>query len=140
LNSLIDTNVISEYMSPRPDPAVIGFLRLLEFRSAFLSVITVSEIRFGVDRLPNGMRRRNLEHWLTWDLTLDFGDRILLVHDAVAHAAGSLRAKALAAGRPMGVMDAFIAATAQVHGLRLVTRNVRDFEAWGGPVHNPWAA
>jgi predicted nucleic acid-binding protein len=140
LNSLIDTNVISEYVSARPDAAVIGFLRSLEFRSTFLSVITVSEIRFGVDRLPNGARRRNLEHWLTWDLTLDFGDRILLIDEAVAHVAGSLRAKALAARRPMGVMDAFIAATAQVHGLTLVTRNFRDFEAWGGPVHNPWSA
>ena len=140
MNSLIDTNVISEYMSARPDPAVIGFLRSLDFRSAFLSVITVSEIRFGVDRLPKGMRRRNLEHWLTWDLPLDFGDRVLLVHDGVAHAAGSLRARVLAAGRPMGVMDAFIAATAEVHGLTLVTRNVKDFEAWGGPVHSPWSS
>ncbi len=102
--------------------------------------MTLSEIRFGVDRLPKGLRRRQLDHWLTWDLPLDFQDRILLVSDPIAQAAGALRAKAMAAGRPMGVMDAFIAATAQVHGLTLVTRNTRDFEVWAGPLLNPWSA
>jgi predicted nucleic acid-binding protein len=140
LGSLIDTNVISEYRNPHPDAGVIGFLRGLDFRTAYLSVVTLSEIRFGVDRLPKGLRRRQLDHWLTWDLPLDFQDRILLVSDPIAQAAGALRAKAMAAGRPMGAMDAFIAATAEVHGLTLVSRNTRDFEVWAGPLLNPWSA
>jgi predicted nucleic acid-binding protein len=140
LGSLIDTDVISEYRKPDPDAGVIGFLRGLDFRTAYLSVVTLCEIRFGVDRLPNGLRRAQLDHWLTWDLPLDFQDRILLVSDPIAQAAGSLGAEATAAGRPMGVLDAFIAATAQVHGLTLVTRNTRDFEVWAGPVPDPWSA
>jgi predicted nucleic acid-binding protein len=140
LDSLIDTNVISEYRNPNPDSGVIEFLRKLDFRSAYLSVVTLSEIRFGVERLSRGLRRQQLDHWLTWDLPLDFQERILSVSNPVAQAAGSLRARAMGIGRPMGVMDAFIAATAEIHGLTLVTRNTRDFEVWAGPVLNPWGA
>jgi len=137
-NSLLDTNVLSEYRRPKPNPGVIDFLRDLEFGSTYLSVVTISEIRFGIERLPRGARREELDHWLSWDLPLDFRDRILLISDAVADIAGLFRANAMAAGRPLGIMDAFLAATAEVHGLTLVTRNTKDFETWDGPVVNPW--
>ncbi|MHB8529239.1 MAG: PIN domain-containing protein [Caulobacteraceae bacterium] len=139
-NSLLDTNVLSEYRQPRPGAGVIAFLRQLDSRSVFLSVVTLSEIRFGIERLPAGVRRRQLDHWLNWDLPLDFRDRILVISDPVADAAGRIRARAMSAARPMGVMDAFIAATAEFHGLTLVTRNIRDFEVWGGPLLSPWSA
>ncbi len=139
MNSLIDTNVVSEYRRSAPNPGVIDFLRKLEFGQAHLSVVTLSEIRFGVERLPRGARREQLDHWLSWELPLEFGDRVLLVSQAVANVAGEVRARAMRAGRAMGVMDAFIAATAQVHDLTLVTRNVKDFEVWGGSVVNPWS-
>ena len=138
MNSLLDTNVLSEYRKLNADAGVIRFLRELEFRTSYLSVVTLSEIRFGAERLPPGKRRQDLEHWLEWDVTLDFRDRIIGVHEGVAQTAGRIRAKAFKVGRPMGVMDAFIAATAEVHSLTVVTRNVRDFEVWGGPVFNPW--
>ncbi len=138
MNSLLDTNVISEYQARNPDPGVIRFLRTLEFRDTYLSVVTLSEIRYGIERGPAGARREQLEHWLDWELPLEFDDRILGIHQSVALAAGEIRAKAANAGRPMGVMDAFLAATAQSHSLTLVTRNVKDFEVWGGPVFNPW--
>lgn len=138
MNSLLDTNVLSEYRKPISNAGVIQFLRELEFRSAYLSVVTLSEIRFGAERLPPGKRRQDLEHWLEWDVTLDFRDRIIGIHESVALNAGRIRASAFKAIRPMGVMDAFIAATAEVHGLTVVTRNVRDFEVWSGPVFNPW--
>ena len=137
-NSLLDTNVLSEYRKPDANAGVLDFLRRAEFRSCYLSVITLCEIRFGVERLARGRRRQELDHWLSWDLPLDFGDRILNVYDAIADVAGRILARAMRAGRPMGVMDAFLAATAQVHGLTLVTRNTKDFETWGGPVFNPW--
>ena len=138
MNSLLDTNVISEYKRPNPNPGVIRFLRTLEFSTTYLSVITLSEIRYGIDRGPGGARREQLDHWLEWELPLDFRDRIIGVHQAVALVAGEVRARAVNAGRQMSVMDAYLAATAQVHSLTLVTRNVKDFEIWGGPVFNPW--
>lgn len=139
-NSLLDTNVLSEYRRPNADPGLIDFLRRLEFRSAYLSVVTLSEIRFGIERLPRGNRRRDLDHWLSWDLPLDFRDRILAISDPIADRAGCIRAKCMTAGRPMGIMDAFLAATSDIHGLTLVTRNLKDFEIWGGPTANPWSA
>ena len=138
MNSLLDTNVLSEYRKPDANPGVIRFLRGLDFHTTYLSVVTLSEIRFGAERMPAGRRRQDIEHWLEWDLPLDFSDRIFGIHTDVAQVAGQVRAKAFNAGRPMGVMDAFIAATADIHGLTVVTRNVRDFEVWGGPVFNPW--
>ena len=137
-NSLLDTNILSEYRRPAPNPGVIDFLRKLDFRSTYLSVVTRSEIRFGIERLPNGNHKRDLDHWLSWELMMEFDDRILNVHDAIADRSGRIRAAAMNAGRPMGAMDALIAATADFHGLTLVTRNIKDFEIWGGPVLNPW--
>ena len=137
--SLLDTNILSEYRRPNANPGVIAWLRKAEFRSVHDSVVTLSEIRYGIDKLPHGRRREELEDWLTWELPLEMHERILQVTDAVADACGALRARASKAGRPIGVLDAFIAATAQVNGLTLITRNVRDFQVWGGPVFNPWS-
>jgi predicted nucleic acid-binding protein len=139
LNKLLDTNVVSEIRRPEPDTRVLEWLSRLEYRAGYLSVISISEIRFGIERIPHGNRRRLLEHWLEHQIAVDFGDRLLPVDEHVADRGGTVRARALAAGRPMSVMDSLIAATADVHGLTLVTRNIRDFEIWGGPIDNPWA-
>jgi predicted nucleic acid-binding protein len=138
LNDLLDTNILSEYRQPNPNPGVIKFLRELDFSATYLSVVTLSEIRSGAERLPKGKLRDGIEHWLEWALQLDFQDRVLGIHIDVALAAGRIRGLALDTGRPMSVMDAFIAATAEVHDLRLVTLNTKDFEVWGGPLFNPW--
>ena len=139
MNSLLDTNVVSEFVQARPDPVVLGRLNQLDFSAAHLSVASLSEIRLGIERLPQGRRRAALEQWLVWELPLLLEDKLLPITDAIADRCGVIRAKAFDAGRPMSVIDAFIAATADVHGLTLVTRNVRDFEVWGGPIYNPWA-
>jgi toxin FitB len=139
LNKLLDTNVVSEIRRLEPDPRVIAWLAGLEYRSGYLSVVSISEIRFGIERAPPGKRRQLLEHWLEHEIAVDFGARLLPIDEEVAERCGVIRGRALSGGRPMGVMDAFIAATADVHGLTLVTRNVRDFEIWGGPILNPWA-
>jgi len=138
VDSLVDTNVLSEYRRPNADPGVVAWMRRVEFQTICVSVVTLSEIRLGIDRLPQGRRRERLEDWLTRELPLEMGDRVLNVTLPIADACGAVRARALAAGRPMAVIDAFLAATAEVAGLTLVTRNVRDFEVWGGPVFNPW--
>ncbi|MGE5566896.1 MAG: type II toxin-antitoxin system VapC family toxin [Parcubacteria group bacterium] len=139
MNSLLDTNVVSEFMQARPDSTVIGRLKELDFSLTHLSVATIAEIRLGIERLPLGRRRAALEQWLVFELPLLFEDNLLPITEVVADRCGVIRARSLDAGRPISIADAFIAATADVHGLTLVTRNVRDFEVWGGPVYNPWA-
>ena len=136
---LLDTNVVSEWKKPVPDPSVIAWLANVDEDRTFLSVITLAELRYGIDRLPDGKRRSLLDHWLTHDLPTRFESRILPVGPAIADAWGILIARRAALGRPISAMDAFMAATAQVHGLTLVARNVSDFEASVASIVNPWA-
>ena len=130
--------MVSEWRRPRPDSRVLDWWDQADLNTFSLSVITLSEIRLGVERLAHGDRRRTLEAWLTDDLPAAFHGRIIAVDDAVSDACGRIRARSMALGKPMPILDAFIAATADVHDLTLVTRNVSDFDAWGGPVFNPW--
>jgi toxin FitB len=135
---LLDTNVVSEWTKPRPNPGLIKWLGQVEEDEVFLSVITFAELRHGIERLPTGQRRRQLDEWLRSELPRRFEGRIALVDGAVADEWGRLVARRAARGRPMQAMDGLIAATAQVHGLTLVTRNAADFESSVKSVLNPW--
>lgn len=134
----LDTNVVSEWTRPRPDPAVVAFLTSTEEDFLFLSVITMAELRRAVDRLPAGRRRIALYHWLENDLVLRFDGRILGIDTEVASAWGRIMARAERKGRHPGVMDVWIAAIADVRGLTVVTRNAADFELLVGRIFNPW--
>lgn len=138
MSVLLDTNVISEWTKSAPSPSVVDWLGAVPEEATFLSVITLGEIRRGVDRLPGGRRRAQLEEWLTGDLLNRFEGRILLVDHGVANAWGALLARTARGGTSMSVADALIAATAQVHGLALATRNVDDFLHAGVELVNPW--
>jgi predicted nucleic acid-binding protein len=138
VNFLLDTNGVSEWVKPVPDPGLANWLASVDEDRVYLSVITLAELRHGVERLADGRRRARLEVWLNQELTERFAGRVLVIDGAIAHAWGRLVARAEAAGHRHSVMDGFIAATAQVHELTLVTRNVRDFTTIGVPVHNPW--
>lgn len=105
-----------------------------------MSVVTLAELRHGIERLQNGVRRRRLDRWLTDELPLRFEGRILPIDVAIADAWGRLVARRDALGRPISMAHAFIAATVQVHGVTLVTRNVSDFEHTLPAVVNPWTA
>lgn len=94
----------------------------------FMSVVTLAELRHGIERLAKGARRHRLNRWLTDELPSRFDGRVLPVDAAVADAWGRLVAHREALGRPIGMADAFVAATVQVHGFTLVTRNVSDFQ------------
>ena len=139
MNFLLDTAVVSEWMKPAPNPGVIRWLAEVDEDRVFLSVITLAELRFGTKRLASGTRKSLLDSWLREELPLRFDGRILNIEAVVADAWGHLVSRCLAAGRPIGVMDAFFAATAEVQALTLVTRNVSDFTASGIPLLNPWS-
>jgi toxin FitB len=136
---LLDTNVVSELAKPQPNMSVVRWLHEADEDSLFISVITMAELRFGVRRLAAGARRERLDAWVREQLAERFESRILVVDEEVAEAWGQMMAASEAQGRRMNVMDCFLAATAVVHGVMLVTRNVEDFSGFGGEVLDPWS-
>jgi len=136
---LLDTNVLSEFnRRGDPNPGVKQWLAAADTGSLYASVLTLAEIRFGVELLPPSKRRTQLEDWLDRDLPAWFGDRILSVDRLIADRWGVVRAKRQMQGRPLSVVDGLLAATALQHGLTIVSRNVGDFALLGLAVLNPW--
>jgi predicted nucleic acid-binding protein len=138
MNFLLDTNAVSEWVKPRPNPGLIGWMESADEDRVFLSVVSFAELRYGVDRMADGARRSRLELWLRDELPLRFEGRILPVDHLVAEAWGRTVSRCEALGRPIGAMDAFLSAIADVHRLTLVTRNVSDFPTLK-TVLNPWS-
>lgn len=137
---LLDTNVISEWIKPRPDEGIVAWLNAADERTLYVSVIAVAEIRLGIAMLPRGRRRDRLEAWADRDLVERFRGRILSIDPPIAEVWARLLAKARSSGVSAPVLDTFLAATAVVHGMTLVTRNVRDFVHLEVPVLNPWSS
>lgn len=135
---LLDTNAISEPKRARPDPAVVAWLGDQLPTDLHLSVLSVEELRRGIIRLEPGRRRDDLDYWLA-QLILRFDDRILPVDLDVTERWASLAEAQRASGRSADMTDELIAATAHVHGLTIVTRNVRHFEPTGCRVLSPWS-
>jgi toxin FitB len=138
MSFLLDTNVLSEARGTRLNAGVLSWLAQVDEDSVFLSVVTITELRYGMERLATGKRRDRLAGWLRKDLTSRFGERILPVDLEIADACGRLVARSETAGRPIEARDALMAATAEVRGLTLVTRNVSDFEATVKHIVTPW--
>ena len=139
MNFLLDTNVISEWVKPRPDAGVVQWLEEIDEDRIFMSVVTLAELRYGVERLVVGKRRRRLEEWLQDELPVRFEGRVLSIDRMVADSSGRITARCEAIGRPIEATDAFLAATAEVHRLTLVTRNASHFRNALKNVVNPWS-
>lgn len=135
---LLDTNVVSEWVKPQPDPNVVTWLAEVDEDSVFLSVASFAEIRQGIEMMPAGQRRVRLMDWLTDELPARFEGRVLGIDQRIAELWGIVMARGQKAGVTPGAMDVFFAATAEAHGLTLVTRNVRDFSPAMIPLLNPW--
>ncbi len=135
---LLDTNVISELIKPKPEPKVTMWIDGTDEELLFLSVLTLGEIRKGVVLLPRSARRTFLEAWLSKELPLRFSNRILSVDQKVADQWGHLSGLTSARGVHLGVIDGLLAATAIQHNLTLVTRDTRDVGATGVTLFNPW--
>lgn len=138
MSHLLDTNVISELIAASPDRRVESWLAGLDEDTLFVSVITLGELRFGIELLPAGRRRSRLEEWFTEGLLPRFEGRVLPVTDVVADLWGRIKASARSAGRQVTPADGLIAATAFCHDLVLVTRNTADFRTTGVELLDPW--
>lgn len=137
---LLDTNVVSELMKRRPDPGVVSWVEDTPESVLYLSVITIGEVRKGIDLLaPGDPRRARLQTWLDHDLRLRFSGRLLAFDDGVAERWGQLEAAAHLRRLTLPTVDAQLAATALHHGLTFVTRNIADVQAIGVPLCNPWS-
>lgn len=137
MSYLIDTNVLSELRRRDPDANVVRWLNDRPATTLHLSVLTVGELRKGIESLPESDRRSRLLDWLEVKLPAYFAGRILPVDETVADRWGRLLARS---GRPVPAIDSLLAATALARGLTLVTRNLRDFRYPNLQVLDPWAA
>lgn len=135
---LLDTCVLSEYAGKAPALHVITWLDEQDEESLFISVISLGEIEKGVLKLAatDPLRSRKLTAW-QGKVEQRFAGRILPPHAAELHAWAQITARSELAGQPLSVMDSLLMATAQCHGLTIVTRNVQDFTAYP-QVFNPW--
>ena len=134
MSFLLDTNVVSEIRNPNPDRNVLAWLEASDQRDLYISVLAIGELTKGIAR----RRRRDpraaasLGHWLR-GIDEMFSDRVIPIDASIATTWGNLNAE-----RTLPVIDSLLAATAEVRGLTLVTRNVKDMEATGVGCINPW--
>jgi len=135
---LLDTNILSELVKPRPDSKVEAWARAQSPLDLALSVLTLGELEKGIATLAVGTRRTQLSQWAHSEVPRQFFGRLLPVDAAVAVAWGQLAGIAHTAGRPLPAIDGLLLATAQVFGLTLVTRNVSDCAERGVPVYDPF--
>lgn len=135
MNYLVDTNALSELKKRRPHPAVASWFAKRPAPSLYLSVLTLGELRKGIEAMAEGARKITFLDWLENDVSKYFAGRILPIDVRTADRWGRLSG---AAGRPLPAIDSLLAATAMEHGLTLVTRNLSDFDLPGVRVINPW--
>ncbi len=135
---LLDTNVISELVKPKPNPNVTHWVDATDEDLLYLSVLTLGEIRKGITSVPDAARRIKLETWLDRELVLRFSDRILPIDLAIADRWGRLTGTATARKSPLPVIDGLLAATAVHYDLTLVTRDTRHLNNTGVAYFNPW--
>jgi tRNA(fMet)-specific endonuclease VapC len=138
MSYLLDTCVISELVAKRPEPKVINWIDSIADTRLYLSVITIGEIRKGVEKLPDSKRKTLIRSWLEDQLLIRFDGRIVPIDTDLILTWGQLVGMLEATGKQMAAIDSLIATTA-LHGrFTLVTRNVEDFKNAGVMILNPW--
>jgi tRNA(fMet)-specific endonuclease VapC len=127
LNYLIDTNIISEIISKKPNQNVINFLNNLNHNNIFLSVITIGEIKYGINRLPQSKRKLQLQDWFN-ELLVKYKNNIIDINLHIMNTWADINSITKSQGISLSIMDSLIASSALYHNLILVTRNTKDFE------------
>jgi predicted nucleic acid-binding protein len=137
---VLDTNILSELMRLKPEPVVFDWVARQPPASLYTTTITQAEILCGLEKLPGGKRRNELEKQYRAMLAEEFAERVLAFDQAAAEAYGPLMARVQRQGRRVGSHDVQIAAIALSRGASVATRNVSDFENFGIEFIDPWAA
>lgn len=133
---LLDTNVLSEIRKKNGSPRVIAFVNSLLPEDVYMSILSLGEIAYGIEKLPQGKKRAELFAWLNSQIPATFKKRIISPDFASMLEWGKLRASI---GRTLPYIDSLLAATALTHRLIILTRNIRDFDGIGGlSLLNPW--
>lgn len=135
---LLDTNIVSEMMRATPELAVLRWMNRQPSSRVHLSTVSVAEITYGIRILPEGRRRRSLQHSFDRFVTTAFSERLMDFDREAALQYGEIMASRREIGRPMNVADGQIAAVARSRGFILATRNVSDFENCDLELINPW--
>jgi hypothetical protein len=135
---ILDTNVISEILRPKPHEKVVQWVEDQPRQQLFTTAVTQAEILYGITLLPKGSRRQKLLEVAQAIFEEDLGGRILTFGAEVAGYYAQIAAARRSAGRPISQFDAMIAAIARLHDAKLVTRNISDFDICGIDVINPW--
>ncbi|MGH8336198.1 MAG: type II toxin-antitoxin system VapC family toxin [Gammaproteobacteria bacterium] len=136
--TVVDTDVLSALMRREINPIVIAWLDRQPAESIWTTAITEFEVRFGLDLLPSGRRKRQLQHAFELVLNEDFQGRILPFDSGAAAVAAGLAARRRSDGKPVDFRDIEIAGIASVRRATLATRNTRHFEDLGIEIVNPW--
>jgi toxin FitB len=135
---LLDTNIISELRRPKPEPKVVAFVRGQPLEALYISVITLAEIRFGIELLPDAARRSELNNWLAHKVRPMFEQRVLAISEDVMFKWRLLVEEGRKAGHTFSQPDLIIAATAQHHGLTIVSRDTKEYDVARIDVFSPW--
>lgn len=136
---VLDTNVLSALMQSPPDQKVVDWLDLQPAESVWTTALTVFEVRFGLEKLPPGRRRKQLEEAFQLALAEDLEGRVLAFDRSAAQVAGIIAAKQRHAGRPVDMRDTQIAAIVLDRRATLATRNIHQFQDIGLNVIDPWS-
>ena len=135
---LLDTNILSELRRRRPEPKVVAFVAAQPLDLLYVSVVTLAEIRFGIELVSDADRRAELNDWLTHTVRPTFEQRVLTVTEDIMFRWRLLVEDGRKTGHTFSQPDLIIAATAIHHGLTLVSRDTRDYQRARAPVFNPW--
>lgn len=137
---VLDTNIVSEPLKPKPDPDILAWLDRQAPETLYLTTISLAELSAGVEVQPVGKRRAALQQAVGAQVLSLFQGRVLRFDHEAALAFGRIAAKAQAAGNPIDFADCAIAAIATTHRFILATRNARDFKGTGVELLNPWTS
>lgn len=135
---LLDTNILSETIKPKPEARVLAWLSAQVPSELFLASLTIGELMRGARKIKEKQRRDRFEKWIEKDLTQQFENRVLPFDGMAAKIWGRLMGDGDRRGRTPSAADAQIAAVAIDHGLTLVTRNLKDFEQFDVKILSPW--
>ena len=136
---LLDTNILSELRRTKPEASVVEFVAAQPLEHLFISVVTLAEIRFGIELIGDAHRRADLNDWLTHKIRPMFEQRVLPISEDVMLKWRLLVEEGRKSGHTFSQPDLIIAATALCHDLTVVTRNTADYEKASVRLFNPWS-